>query len=42
MKGKFNTAILENMVGWFLMHPGMVYDDLSWPLPTLGKARISF
>lgn len=28
------------MVGCYLMSPGMVYDDLSWPLLILGKSRI--
>jgi hypothetical protein len=28
--------------GWFLMHPRIVYDDLSWPLLILGKFRIHF
>jgi hypothetical protein len=30
------------MAGWYLMTPHMIYDDLSYPLLTLGKSRIHF
>jgi hypothetical protein len=30
------------LVVWFLMSPMRAYDDLIWPLKTLGKSRIHF
>jgi hypothetical protein len=36
------TIIYGWLLGWFLLPPWMIYEDLSWSLSILGKSRIHF